>query len=317
MELEDYTRALQSFRRAFALQPAQSTGDSYLKEAFGRALVLSGQLQAARAVFDSVRTGNTDQRARGERSLGLLEMLGGRYDQAIAHFREATILSDQPGKALSQARNRLFLAAAEQEKGRLDSARTQLRETYRLFRSNYFEPTFLMFLGKALVRAGELRLAGEVLDTLRRRVRPSNPIDMANLRVLSGEVLLSAARDGSKDSALVLLQQAYVVDSSRLVAESIAHALASKGDLIDAAGRYEAMSRAASQWYGWEAEPYGLTALLEAGRLYEKAGDTSRARGMYERHVAQRAGGDSDIASVREARAALARIESMSSRARK
>ena len=56
------------------------------------------------------------------------------------------------------------------------------RALYALFQHNYLAPTFLMFLGKALARAGELQPAAEVLDTLRHRARASNPVDQADAK---------------------------------------------------------------------------------------------------------------------------------------
>jgi DNA-binding SARP family transcriptional activator/tetratricopeptide (TPR) repeat protein/tRNA A-37 threonylcarbamoyl transferase component Bud32 len=311
--LGDHEQAATSYRRAFSLKPVL-LGDSYLNERYGSVLLFGGHLDQARATFDRMRTGDANQRARGERALALLEMSAGRNDTAIAHLHQAVALTHQSGAVLSEARNRLFLAAADDEKGWQDSARMQRRATYDLFRRSYLEPTFLMFLGKALARGGELQHAAEVLDTLRHRARPSNPIDQANAKVLEAEVKLalgSPKTPSLADSArpVALLEEAFTVDSSALVAESLARALAAASD-SRAAARYESMLANIPRWYGWEAEPYALAALVQLGRLYETLGDTARARSAYERHVSRMAHGDADLVSVREARAGLSRTVS-------
>ena len=311
-ELGDHERAAASLRRVFSLKP-DLRSNSYLRERYGSALLFAGHIDEARAVFDSMRVGDANRRARGERALAMLEIFAGRNDAAIARLHQAVALSHASGAALSEARNRLLLAGAEDEKGWRDSARMERRALYVLFRHNYLEPTFLMFLGKAFARAGELQPAAEVLDTLRHRARPSNPVDQANAKVLAAEVKLAR---GSARVPLVadttsprpLLEEAFVIDSSSLVAESLARSLAATGDKSGAVARYESFVSAAPRWFGWEAEPYALAAFVQLGRLYESLGDTARARDAYQRYLTRMAKADDDLVSVREARAALSRI---------
>ena len=302
--LGEYEESLRSYRRAFALQPTLLTV-SNLNHEYGRSLVLAGRVVEARATFDTMRHGNAGQRAQGERSNGLLAMLQGRYGEAIERFRQATLLTQAPNNELSEARNRLFLAMAEREKGWADSARGESRAAHALFRRAYFEPTFLMYLGKALLRDGEPALAAEVFDSLVRRARPGNPTDRANLQLLAGEVALAR---GHADSALYMLRLSYASDSSGYAAASLARALAAAGDLAGAARMYDALAASPERWYGGEAEEFGLTAPRDAARLYERLGDTTRARAAYERVLSQWAAGDPDLVSIRESRERLARL---------
>ena len=312
VQLGDYDRAVGSIRRAFSLRPVLR-GDSYLQERYGSALLFAGHIDDARAAFDSMRTGDANQRGRGERALAMLEMLAGRNDSAIGHLHQAVALTHASGAQLSEARNHLLLAAALDQKGRNDSARLELRAAYGLSEHNYLEPAFLMFLGKALARAGEVQLAAKVLDALQRRARASNPVDQANAKVLTAEVKLaraSATAPYIADTAapLALLQEAFIVDSSALVAESLARSLAAAGDNAAAAARYESVVTGTRQWFGWEAEPYALAAFVQLGKLYEKVGDTARARDTYQRFLKGMTRADDDLVSVREARTALQRI---------
>ena len=300
--LGDYTEALRAYARAFALQPTLLRVNN-LNHEYGLALVLSGHLAEARAAYDTMLHGDADQRAQGERSIGLLFMLQGRYGDAVERFRKATMLSHVPNRALTEARNHLFLAAAQQEKGWRDSARTELRAAHALFRRAYFEPAFLMYLGKALVRDGQMPLAAEVLDTLRRRAQST--IDRANLLVLAGEM---AIVQGRADSAVRSFRLAYATDSSAYVAESLARGLAAAGDVAGAARAYESLAASRDEWYGWEGEQYGLTAPHTAAALYDRMGDSARARTNYERLLSQWPAGDSDLVSVRQSRDALARL---------
>ena len=304
LQLAKYDEAVRNYQRAFTLQPSLLTLEN-LNHEYGKALLFAGKPDAARAVYDSMLVGSVDQRARGHRSLGLLAMIRGRYGEAIERFRDAVLLSQGPNRELTEARNRLFLASAQQEKGWRDSATAQMRSAHALFRRAYFEPMFLWFLGKALARDGQLALASEVLDTLRRRTRPDNPQDRANVLALGGEVALA---QGRADSAARLLQLAYTMDSSSLVKESLATAMARAGDLTLAARLYESLLATGESWYGAEAEQYALAAPLAAGALYERANDLPRARAAYEQVLTRWAQGDTDLVTMRASRAALERL---------
>lgn len=299
-----YEESVQAYRRAFAIAPTYLMVNN-LNHEYGSTLVYLGRLAEARAVFDTMRHGGADQQAQGHRSTAFVEMLRGRYGEAIDHFHSATLLTEKPGRELSEARNRLFLAAAQEEKGWADSARAERRAAFALFRRAYFEPTFLMYLGKALARDGQLPLAVEVLDTLEKRVKPSIPNDRANLLVLVGEIALAKGR---ADSAVRSLRLAYAVDSSGYVAESLARSLAAAGDLSGGAKVYDALSSSIRKWYGFEAQQPGLLAPFHAAVLYERMNDSVRARAGYERFIAQWAAGDSDLVTVRDARRRVARL---------
>ena len=303
-QLARYDESVRYYQRAFGLQPSLLKVEN-LNHEYGEALLFAGKPDQARAVYDSMLTGNVDERARGHRSLGLLAMIRGRYGEAIDRFRDAVLLSQGPGRALTEARNRLFLAAAQQEKGWRDSATAQIRIAHALFRRAYFEPMFLWYLGKALARDGQLALAGEVLDTLRKRARGDNPQDRANVLALGGEVALA---QGRADSAVHLLRLAYTIDSSSLVRESLASAVARAGNFAEAARLYETLLGKADRWYGWEAEQYALAAPLAAGALYERANDLPHARAAYEQVLTRWAQGDTDLVTMRASRAALERL---------
>lgn len=306
-QLGHYDSAIREYRRAFALQPGLLTYEN-LNHEFGATLVVAGRLDDARAVFDSMLRGDPSQQARGHRSAGLLAMVQGRYADAMSHFQRAVLLSQTSGSELTQVRNRLFLAAAQREKGLDDSARAELRAAFMLFKKSYIEPPFLAVLGTELARDGQVALASEVLDSLRRRSGAGNRDDRTNDRMLSAEVALAR---GHADSAMSLLRLAYATDSNAYLMESLAHATAASGDFAGAATLYARLGARMSDWFGWEAEPSGLTAPVAAGVLYERLGDRERARGAYERLLSQWSSADSDLASARQARAALIRLRGL------
>src|SRR5262249_9470713 len=81
-----YDEAIRTYRRAFALRPGFLTVNNINSE-FGKALVNNRRLDDARGAFEAMLRGSADQQAQGQRSLGLLSMLQGRYGDAIERFR--------------------------------------------------------------------------------------------------------------------------------------------------------------------------------------------------------------------------------------
>ena len=303
----DYRSAIGAYRHAFARQPSLLMVAN-LNSEFGNTLVFAGRVNDARTVFDTMLTGNIGQRAQGERSLAFLSEFVGRYGDAITHLRQAVFLSQRPDEELTEARNRLFLAAAEQEKGWTDSSNAELLAIHEILRKTYIEPGFLMVFGKAFARAGQPQLTEEVLDTLKRRMRRANPSDRANLLVVAGELALAT---GHADSAVGSFEMAQAMDSSALVLESLARGLAASGQLAASARLHEALAATPRNWFGWEAEADGLTGPLNAGVLYERLGDAAKARAAYERQLAQWASPDSDLVSLKLARDGLKRLRGL------
>jgi serine/threonine-protein kinase len=299
--------ARRTYLRAFEVRPLWLTTPN-LNHEFGHALVLGGRMDEARALFDTMHNGTIIERAQGERSTGLLEMYLGHFSLARDRFRQALVLArSDPGTQLTQARNLLYLAAAERELGGTwrDSARKAVVGAYALSSQVYFEPKALMFVGKALAREGELASARLVLDALLHRVRPGNPDDRANAQVVAGEIALAT---GHADSAVSLLRQASVGQLRGYVRESLALALTAAGDIHGAAATYDSLATNPNSWYGYEAEPFAQTAAYDAGRLYEEAGDLVRARDAYARQIAQWKDGDSTSSTLRDTRARRAKL---------
>ena len=309
----DYEAARRSYARAFELQPAL-LGVNNLNHEYGMLLVVTGRHAEARLVHDSMLAGSTSQRAHGERSLAFLAMYEGKHGEAIDRLRRAVLLADAPGWRLTRARNLLLLSAAEREKrveagsGRgewTDSANAHLDAAHVLFRSTWFEPAFLAYLGKANARAGEVRRAAEVLDSLRSRAKPNNRADRLDQLVLEGEVALAR---GHADSAAALLSVAHALDTNAFVTESFARALAASGQLAAAARLYERLLATPLLWYGWEAQLYAATAPADLAELYLRMGDTTRAVATWQRLLDRWGTGDSDLQMVLEARRRLAEL---------
>ena len=297
--------AIRHYRRAFALDSALLLINNINAE-FAVTLASAGRLGEARSAVAHLLRGTSEQKAHGARTLGLLAMLEGKYAEAADHLGQAVTLSDVPKRRLSLARNRLFLATVERERGRADSARAQVRAAFAIFHESYIDPAFLVHLGRALVLEGDLRAAREVRDTLVGRLPPAtNPMLEADLQLLDAELLVA---DGHAERALTLLAAAAPEERNMIRTDTRARALASLGRHADAARQFESLA-ADSTWLGIEGEEVGVVASARAAREWLAAGDSARARRAYEQFLARWPRADADLKSVREARAWLAASE--------
>jgi len=301
-DLGEYEQAIASYRQAFALRPEELTWENINHE-FGGTYVLLGRLDDARDAFTRMLSGSTSQQARGHRSLALLEMFRGRYRAAIPHLRQAIVLNQASNAPVSEVRNHLFLAVVLRDLGRTAAFRDEMNAVYRIFRSAYLEPGFLMYAGKVFARSGDLPRAGEVLDTLARRVNQQSRSDRAAAQLLQGEIALTR-RDPA--AALTLFESAFTLDETNYTRESLANGLAEAANLPEAARRYEELARRAD--FGWEAQEFWRFANYRLGRVYEAQGDTARAVGAYQVFLGLWKDADAEVPDVVDARNRLRRL---------
>src|SRR5439155_23572648 len=79
--------AVQEYEKGFAIDPQLVTGE-FVNNEYGFTLVRVGEIDKAAGIFAKM-IATPGKKARGLRSLALLEMYRGRYDAALARLREA------------------------------------------------------------------------------------------------------------------------------------------------------------------------------------------------------------------------------------
>jgi len=301
-QLGEYAQALAGYQKAFGLRPDLITWENINHE-FGGMYVVTGRFDDARGTFEKMLVGTANQQARGHRSLALLEMFRGRYGAAIPHLREAILLNQGQKAAVSEARNRMFLAVAFQARGKMDPFRAELNEVYGIFKRAYLEPRLLLFAGKLYARSGDVRRSSEILDTLAHRVNENSPSDRADALLLKGEIALAK---GKPADAVSLFESASALVESNYHRESLAYALAERGDLDEAVRRYQELTRRAE--FGWEAQEYWLLANYRLGQLYETKGDTVEAIRSYSAFLDIWKDADENLPDLIDARNRLRRL---------
>ena len=301
--LNQREEAVQQYLKAFEFSPEWLTSGN-LNHEFGFNYVELGNFGEAEAVFKKMLDGDDGQRAMGNRSLALMTMYLGRYQEAREYLREAAFLRRTLGESLSEMRDRLYLAAALFAADSIDVAKKELGAAQELATSASAAPSWLANIGKVQARNG---LVAEAEVTLQEAVDRSDPtvqMDRAAVAVLRGEVALAK---GDAHEAVDHLRTAYAVREQADYLESLAYGLYLSGDPDAAVDRY--LSLLEQRELGWEAQESWVLSHLQLAEIYEETGDLSNARRYYEAFLEIWKDGDSDLVALKQARERLAQLE--------
>ncbi len=295
-----HEEALPLYLKAFEIRPSYRT--STINHEFGFNYVAMGDLDAAAETFSWLESGSREQRARGNRSMALLRMYAGRYDEAIELLRRAIRLDQIGSSPVTELRDRTYLVAAWHAKGATDRVQDELAKAKLVADTAYIEPFFLATLGKLFARGGSVTTAREILETVASRATQSQD-DQAAVHSLSGEIALA---ENDVDGAISHFEQAVANRASGdyLVSLALGHVLTGN---LDAARRYyeeflEDPSLGAEQQEPWILAHYDL------GRVHEETGDTTRAIEYYDRFLEIWKDGDRDLVQLIDARKRLASL---------
>jgi tetratricopeptide (TPR) repeat protein/predicted Ser/Thr protein kinase len=194
--------AVVAYQKAFALRPELLTS-LFVNHEYGFTLVRLGELEKAAGIFRTmVQQKDQSLRARGHRSLALLETYRGRYRAAESELREAILLNKATGGGLSEFRDRLFLATVLETTGMRAAARDEVARAGTLMATARLSPVWLHLLGRAYARGGQMQEAAQLLARLPEAADPtaasdvnrSTTADVASIWLLRGEVDLARGR---------------------------------------------------------------------------------------------------------------------------
>ena len=289
--------ALPHYLRAFELAP-HSRMNPNINHEFGFNYVALGELEKAEETFTPMLSGSQGQRARGQRSLGLLRMYAGRYGEAIPYLRQAAAFHASMNAPVSEMRDRFFLVTALQLKGESEALEEELTDVHELLRSAYTSPYWLEPWGSYYARNGMLEQALEVLDTVTARMNSENRIDMGAHHKLQGEIALAR---GDHAEATDHLELAFALFDNQPNLESLAFCALTSGDAELARERYELLLDDV-QPCGSELQESWLLAHYQLGRIYEEQGDTALAVDRYSQFLDIWKHGDDDLEPLIDAR---------------
>ena len=312
--LDRRREAVVEYQRAFSLRPDYLTAE-YVNHEYGFTLVHVGEIDKATDVFRTMIAHQEQWRqARGRRSLALLQMYQGHYSASIDELRKAILINHVGDAAVSELRDRVFLARALEAKGNTQSSVVELAAAEAIIARSSMGPEWLVGAAKMRARSGRIQQAKQLLSLMMKTAQNATTDssanrntsrDQADLDVVRGEIALA---EHNTDEAVKLFESARLIEPRVAdILESLAVALVAAGRLEDAAGRYEELL--SMRPLGGEGQETWVRAHVKIGEVYERLGRADAARASYERLVALWKDGDADLIALNEAKTRLARLK--------
>jgi serine/threonine protein kinase/tetratricopeptide (TPR) repeat protein len=306
-------KSVEYYQKAFQRRPSEMTG-LFVNHEYGFALVRMGNLSTAAETFQKMISEDQDsKKARGYRSLGLLDMYEGKYSAAFANFKEAILLNKAIHSLESEYRDHMFLASAYRTKGRTADFASELAAANRILSRAHFGPIWSMHLAKTYARMGKTAEATKLLNDMMAQaqnpmaisgINNSTQTDQAATYVVKGEIALANMKVSEAMESFELAQR---VRPGDLGLESLAFAYQSLGKPRDSALKYEEIVAAYS--LGTEKQEYWILAHYELARLYRELGDTQKAKEYYEKFLNIWKDADPDIPILVAAKAEYGKLK--------
>jgi tetratricopeptide (TPR) repeat protein len=307
----DVPAAISAYQKAFALAPALIFGP-YVNHEYGFTLVEAGRFADAEAVFGRmINEGELLAKAKGHRSLGLLQMYRGRYASASEELRRAIVLDQAYKEGVSQFRDRMYLVTALDARDERREADAAWLEADRLIKNLSLDPSWLWRSVRRLSRRGQLRDAQRLVALMQKTAGSATAdssvarnvgLDRAYIDLAQAEIELASGR---AVRALELLEPTRDVLKYEVL-ESLAAAYTAAGRLPEAISCYEELVR--KPVLGNEHQELWFRCHVALGALYERLNRPDDARRLYSALVERWKGGDSDLVLLKTARERLARL---------
>ncbi len=292
-----YTEALPYYSNAFALQPSWIRW-SNLNHEYGFALVGAGQPAKAREVF-GLAVADQDNRERGLRSMALLDLYEGRYQDARPLLQEAIAVCRSKNNLLPEARNHFYLAILLEGTGDSHGELHELGQTEKTLAKLQLAEVYRSRVGAAYARAGAVDQAAQLLSIVKSKADLSDQSLLSEVHRFEGELELAR---GNSQRAVELLQLADRESRTGLTLESLAFAYQKTGDTDHAIAAYEVLlGMNDGAWLGWEPQQSWIRAHYELARLYFSRGEKEKAKKSLEVLLVQWKNADPDLPLFKDA----------------
>ena len=242
----DFQRAVPTYQKAFALNPALMLGP-FVNNEYGFTLVRTGRVADAAAVFERMKEEASPpfNRAKGFRSLALLDMYLGQYAAAANQLRQAVVIDQTYGQVVSEFRDRLYLVTALEAKDPSPKAAVEWAAVEHLIETRSFSPEWLSRPIRMKARAGRLADAHRWLRLMQKTtsrttadssVNRDTERDWAYIDLAQAEFERAAGRT---QRAIELLERVHEYLKSDESLEALAAAYAAAGRVDAAISRYQ------------------------------------------------------------------------------
>jgi eukaryotic-like serine/threonine-protein kinase len=302
-ELGDYSESLQSYAKAFAIEPHYLTIDNINRE-YGFTFVANGEDQKAAQVFTDLLE-NPEHRKSGLQSLAFLDLYHGQNASAGRRLEQALTLL-VANEVLNISRLHLDLSLVAEGQGDVHKQRQELDTAAAALKDIQEKVLYGAYLGEAYARAGLPEQAEKIDAVIRPLADTGNPMQMGYLHLAEGEIALST---GQNDKAIDLLTQADKERRNGFTVEALAHAYHQSGNLEKAIPAYEDLLQGPNRSLGWEAQPRWLEAHYTLASDYAAHGDKQKARETLAALLSLWKDADPDLPLLKRAKADYAKLQ--------
>jgi serine/threonine protein kinase/Flp pilus assembly protein TadD len=306
-------KALEYYQRAFQLNPSQVM-EPFVNHEYGFVLARMGNISKAAETFQKMTSAEYDwQKARGHRSLGMLDMYQGKYSEAIANFKEAILFNKAIQGLQSEYRDHLFLASAYRTKGRNADFASELGVANGILSQARYGPAWGLYLAKTYARIRKTDEAAKLLREMESQeqnpaaissVNRSSRADQAAIYIIKGEIALATHKGSDAMDSFALAGK---VDPGANSVESLAFGYRTLGKPQESALKYQQLI--ALNWIGGEGQESWMLAHYELGKIYTELGDTQKAKEYYEKFLNIWKDADPDIPILVAAKAEYAKLK--------
>lgn len=270
----------------------------------GRVLARAGRLDEADSAFRAMFTGTPADSATAFRWLAQLQMMRGRYGEALPMLQHASRLTRQAGEAQDHFDNLVLEAHAYSAIGGRTRASELIDEAIAVAGARPVSPSGYFQLGHLMARLGRLNGAREILRQASARVAQEGGANQWPIRLLTASLHI-AERNGADALTNVDAPNAPIdLEPFRLALSADANALVGRHDVaLDAAKHLD------QSWhFGEDAQDEWLRAMLRIARYSEMAGDTATARATYKKYVDRWKDADVFLVELSMAQRSLVRL---------
>lgn len=270
----------------------------------GRVLARAGRLAEADSAFRAMFTGLPTDSAIAFRWLAQLQMMRGRYGEALPMLLAASRLTRQAGDAQGLFDNLVLEANASSAIGGRSRASELIDEAVAVAATRPVSVSSYFQLGHLMARIGRLNGAREILRQASARVAQEGGSNQWPIRLLTASLHV-AERNGA--DALTN------VDAPNAPADLEPFRLALTADANALAGKHEAAVESARSldqaWhFGEMSQDEWLRSALRVARYSEMSGDTATARATYRKYVDRWKDADVFLVELSMAQRSLVRL---------
>ena len=269
----------------------------------GRLLARANRLAEADSAFRDALSGSVVDSASAWRWLAQLQMMRGRFGDALPMLASASRLARQAGDAQLMFDNLVLEATAFTAMGGRTRASELIDEAVTVATARPVSVSSYFQLGHLMARIGRLNGAREILRQASQRVAQEGGANQWPVRLLTASLHI-AERNGADALTNIDAPNAGEWEPFRLALMSDANVLAGQHEAA-----LDAARKLSQSWhFGESVQDEWLRALLRVARISEMAGDTAAARTNYSRYIERWKDADVFLVELSIAQRSLVRL---------